>query len=371
MPIYLAGCLCKSHTRKERFSMKRANGTGTIVKLSGNRRRPCAVRIPSRDRFGRVCQVPLGYYATNREALAALDEYNRLSAAGRAPEADKLSMTVQQVYDAWSAREYKRLKPPSVTSHKAAWNKRVSRYGDRKMRDVSLDEWQQILDEDEEAGLSQSSINNDALLIKALYAYSMERDIVGKDYSRYLDIPSVDAKRMKGAFNDLQMHKLEQMAAAGVPWADTALMLCYTGFRITEFLTLTRSSYHPEEGGYLQGGIKTDAGRDRIIPVHPKIAPYLARRLEDGGGTIITREGESVSSNWYRATAFPPIAETLGAPEATPHWCRHTFATMLHAAKADPMTVKWLMGHSTKRDITAHYTHETLNVLRTEILKLA
>ena len=30
----------------------------------------------------------------------------------------------------------------------------------------------------------QSSINNDAILIKALYSYSMERDIVGKDYSQ-------------------------------------------------------------------------------------------------------------------------------------------------------------------------------------------
>lgn len=351
--------------------MKRANGTGTVVKLSGNRRRPYAVRVPSRDRFGRISQASLGYYATNREALAALDEYNRLSAEGRAPEADKLSMTVQQVYDAWSAREFKRLKPASIASHKAAWNKRVSRYAGCKMREVTLDQWQAILDDGEAAELSQSSINNDALLIKALYAYSMERDIVGKDYSRYLDIPSVDAKRKKGAFSDLQMYKLEQMAAAGVPWADTVLMLCYTGFRITEFLTLTRFSYHAEEGGYLQGGIKTDAGRDRIVPVHPKIAPYLARRLAEGGDTIITRDGAPVTSTWYRLNAFPPIAEALGAPEATPHWCRHTFATMLHLAKADPLTTKWLMGHSTKSDITANYTHETISNLRTEILKLA
>ena len=35
------------------------------------------------------------------------------------------------------------------------------------MRDVTLDEWQTLLDEDEDAGLSQSSINNNALLIKA------------------------------------------------------------------------------------------------------------------------------------------------------------------------------------------------------------
>lgn len=80
--------------------MKRANGTGTVVKLSGNRRRPYTARVPSRDRFGYVAQATLGYYATAREALAALDEYNRLSLEQQAPQADKLSMTVQQVYDA-------------------------------------------------------------------------------------------------------------------------------------------------------------------------------------------------------------------------------------------------------------------------------
>ena len=107
------------------------------------------------------------------------------------------------------------------------------------MRDMTLDEWQSILDEDRENGLSQSLINKDVTLIKGLYHYSMERDIVGKDYSAYLDVPSVAPKVEKGAFTGFQIAKLEQMAKEDFPWADTVLMLCYTGFRISEFLTLT------------------------------------------------------------------------------------------------------------------------------------
>lgn len=116
-------------------------------------------------------------------------------------------------------------------------------------------------DEDEDAGLSQSSINNNALLIKALCCYAMEQDIIGKDYSQYLDVPSVGAKHPRDTLNDFQLAQLEQLAAVGIPWADTALMLCYTGFRVSEFLQLTRFSYHPEDGGYLQGGLKTAAGK--------------------------------------------------------------------------------------------------------------
>lgn len=351
--------------------MKRANGTGSVVKLSGSRRRPWAVKVSGRNKYGHVIQRIVSYHEKASEAQFALDEYNQAKASGLAPSVDKLSYTVADVFEAWSAREYRKLKRASIASHNAAWNKRVSRFALRKMRDMSLDEWQSLLDEDEDEGLSQSTINNDALLIKFLYGYAMERDIVGKDYSKYLDIPAVGTKRPRDALNDLQVAQLARLADGGFPWADTALMLCYTGFRVSEFLQLTRFSYHPEDGGYLQGGLKTDAGKNRIVPVHARIRPYLMEWMERGGETIICNEyGKPISSSLYRAY-FQAIMREIDVPNATPHWCRHTFATRLHTAKADPLTVKWLLGHSTQSDITAHYTHETIEELREAIGLLA
>lgn len=351
--------------------MKRANGTGSVVKLSGNRRRPYAVKVSGRDRYGRIVQKAVSYHEKAAEAQAALDAYRRAQESGTAPAADKLDVTVGEVFEGWKAREYRKLKPASITSHNAAWNKRVSRFANRKMRSMTLDDWQALLDEDEDAGLSQSSINNDAILIKALYGYSMERDIVGKDYSKYLDIPSVGVKKPRNALNDLQVARLEKLAREGFPWADTALMLCYTGFRVSEFLELTQFSFHTEEGGYLQGGLKTEAGRNRIVPVHPKIRPYLQQWLDKGGDTIVCgKDGGRICAGQYR-DYFRHVMEQIGVPEATPHWCRHTFATRLHAVQADPLTTKWLLGHSTKSDITAHYTHETISTLRDAISLLA
>ena len=82
--------------------MRRANGTGSIVKLSGNRRRPYIVKISARDKDGYVRQVALSYHAKLQEAQEALEEYNRKAAAGQTPSADMLSWTVEQVYTAWS-----------------------------------------------------------------------------------------------------------------------------------------------------------------------------------------------------------------------------------------------------------------------------
>lgn len=349
--------------------MRRPNGTGTIVKLSGNRRRPYVVRIPARDKRGRVIQKNLSYHASGAEAQAALDDYITKLRSGAAPSADKLDMTVQQVYDSWSARKYLKISTASVGSYKAAWA-RLAPISSHKMREVTIDQLQAIIDQDEVRGLSKSSINNDKTLIKAIFRFAMERDIINKDYSAYIQLPSVEAKHEKGAFTDLQMRQLERMAASGVPWADTVLMLCYTGFRITEFLTLTRLSYDADED-YLRGGIKTEAGKNRIVPVHPKIKPYLVKWLSRDGDAIICKEnGRPVTAAHYRNRCFLPIAEELGVPQATPHWCRHTFASRLHAAGAPELERKRLLGHADK-NVTEHYTHTDVEQLTAAIRLLA
>lgn len=349
--------------------MRRANGTGSVVKLSGNRRKPYVAKLSAKDKYGIYRQIVLGYYEKARDAQAALDGYNKKLMGTPSLTADSLSTTFGDIYDLWSARKYQKAGKASVTSYRASWA-RLSALSGVKMREVSIDHLQGIIDQDEAAGLSKSSINNDKILMKALFRYALERDIVSKDYSDFVQLPGVGPKHEKGAFNDLQMKKLEQLAADCYPWADTVLMLCYTGFRITEFLTLTRFSYDVT-GNYLRGGIKTDAGRNRIVPVHPKIKPYLLRWLDKGGDTIICRDnGSSISSSYYRDAIFGSIADALGVPQATPHWCRHTFATMMHDAGAPELETKRIMGHANK-DVTEDYTHTDIQRLTSAILLLA
>ena len=207
------------------------------------------------------------------------------------------------------------------------------------------------------------------MLMSALYSYAMMRDIINKDYSAYVELPTVGAKYKKGAFSEVQVKKLEKMAAEGFPWADTALILCYTGFRIGELLDLTPFSYDAK-AQTLTGGKKTAAGINRIVPVHPVIQPYITKRLSQRGDYIICGlDAKKIPGNKYRAH-FEAIVSELGMPEATPHWCRHTFASRLYAAGVDALTSKRLLGHANK-DVTEGYTHTDLEQLKTAILLLA
>ena len=65
-----------------------------------------------------------------------------------------------------------------------------------------------------------------------------------------------------------------------VPDLDQVLILCYTGFRLDEFLSLKGADLHKEitdgqEWWYFVGGEKTEAGKNRLVALSPKIVPLV------------------------------------------------------------------------------------------------
>ena len=342
--------------------MRRANGTGSIVNLGPNRRRRYAVRVSYLERPGLWRQKYLSYHRTAREAQDALDKY---LAANKAPQV--LATTWGEVYEQWSAKKYQRAGIASINGYKASWG-RLSVLERKPMLNVTIDDLQAIIDEDERKGMSKSSIYNDKMLMKAMYKYALEREIVSRDLSAFVELPSVGAKVEKGALSEAHIDALRGLAEGGFPYADTALILCYTGFRVSELLALTPSSYHPEEQ-YLQGGMKTAAGRDRIVPIHPAIQPYIEAWLEKGGERIICGEnGKGIVARTYR-NHFSHVAEKIGIPQATPHWCRHTAASRMKFYGVDDLAIKRILGHA-DTNVTEHYTHVDIDFLSREIRKV-
>lgn len=347
--------------------MRRSNGTGNVIKLSGSRRRPWAVRVPYRDQRGRVRQRYLSYHAKASEAQAALDDWCRTHTA---PETDRANQTLQQVYDAWSAARYPKISKQSADVHRAAWL-RIAALGGKKIRAIGIDDLQGVLDDALASGLAPATVAKIKTTIRSIMAYAMERDYIIKDYSQFVRLPAAESRTKKDTISDLHLRRLEQMAADGVPWADTVLILCYTGFRVGELLDLTRFSLRREGGvEYLVGGKKTAAGRDRVVPVHPKIARYVHAWAARSGDRLICKDdGSAMSVPAYRPR-FRGVVEALGLPDATPHWCRYTMASLLHRAGADPLAVKRILGHADS-DITDHYTKLTPAQLAAELSRVS
>ena len=72
----------------------------------------------------------------------------------------------------------------------------------------------------------------------------------------------------------------------------------FTGLRPSELLLIEKSNVFEK---YMIGGIKTKAGKDRLIPLHHKIRPYIQNFIHTKGKYLICNlDGSQMSYDTYK-----------------------------------------------------------------------
>ena len=126
----------------------------------------------------------------------------------------------------------------------------------------------------------------------------------------------------------------------------------------------------------MKGGLKTDAGKNRIVPIHPLIKPLIENRLQEAAGLHSEylfndpngQQGTHMTYDKYRKR-FEKVMKRLNMSHR-PHETRHTFITKGKACNMDEYILKLIVGHAIE-DITEKvYTHRTVEQLKTEIRKI-
>lgn len=338
---------------RKRREIKRENGTGSIYKRSDRKANPWVALAPK-------TQEPIGHFATAQQAKDALDDY-------RKNPTTKLNITLSQIYEEWKPLGLKDKSKQLADSYNAAWNKLKPLY-DVKFRELrtaqvqiiidSLQKERQKLNKDGKPvikdsrpvmlpPMSYSALHDIKVLMGLLYKYAMQNDIVSKNYAEFLVLPK-KVGGVKDCFNDLELKKVED-AVGRVPFADCILFMCYTGLRITEFLTLNKFSVHEKNGiCALYGGIKTDAGKNKVVPVHHKIKPILDKWMKKDGETIFCRpDGTPYPVKYFRESCFYPALKQIGITrKLTPHATRRTLATLMSTANVREEDFIAMMGHA-------------------------
>ena len=109
--------------------MKRANGTGTIVKLTGNRRRPYAIKLTlGYTETGKLQYKYLSYHKSLKEAQKALADYTK-------DPYQWSKYTFKQLYDEFYAIQEQTKAVNTLKNHKAAI-KHLEPLWDEKIRDI-------------------------------------------------------------------------------------------------------------------------------------------------------------------------------------------------------------------------------------------
>lgn len=342
--------------------MRRSNGTGAVYKLSGNRRKPWIARITTgwekedEENQGRQLFRTIGYYAKKSEAELAL------AAQMLNPNIiPRPNLTFQGLYDEWSKPRYEYLSRQTQDNYKAGW-KHLSKYGPQKFADLRTSHLQDIINYLHRDGKSRSTMEKVKIVANQLYDYAVQNDICNKNYAEFIKLPKVE-KEEKEIFTDPEIKLLEKNK--GKPWVDTILILIYTGFRVNEMLTLTK--FNVDLGKQIIiGGSKTEAGKRRVVPIHPKILPIIKKYYDKAIDRLFTRKNASISPNYYRRFLYIPALDELKIRPLNPHSCRHTCISLMNKNGANKTAIQRIVGH-VNYNTTSDYTHPEIEELRKAI----
>jgi integrase len=334
--------------------MKHPNGFGTVVKLSGNRRNPFVARKTKgwNDKGHPVFDV-IGYFPTRETALIALGKYNA------SPwDVQSENTTLADLYRLWNEKKAHKLGASSLCTLKTGYN-HCSKIYNMRYKDIKAYHMQEVIDKCGCGYATQAQIKN---LFYHLDRFALETDLITRRYSELITVaPVTDSD--KTPFTPDEIGAL--WANASAPWADTALIFLYSGWRISELLALRRDDVDLA-AGTMRGGVKTRAGRGRIVPIHSKIYPFVKERYDFGGDYLIgDSRNKGIAGVTYRLH-WRRLMRTLNVSH-TPHETRHTFRSCLDSAGANKVCIDLLMGHKSKDVGERVYTHKTLKELKNTV----
>jgi integrase len=334
------------------MAMKRANGDGSVYKIGGKRRKPFGARItvgwqidPNTGSARQIYQS-IGTFATRVEAETALNNYLQ-----NPYDIEAHKITFSGVYDLWSAEYYETLKnPSSARSYKAAYNYCSPIY-DVRMRDLRVSHLQGVI---KDADVGEATKGRMKSLFNLMYKYAMIHEIVDKDYSAlFVQKVGKRDKTKRIPFKNSEVQRLWKIRDFGV--TDMILFSLYTGFRPSEVLLI--ENYNVDlERWRIKGGMKTEAGTDRIVPIHSRIRSLVVDHYNPENKFLFPNEkNQFMTYDQYRGR-FKKVMRFLGITH-TPHEARHTFISCAKHFKVDENLLKAIVGHKI-RDVTeAVYTH--------------
>lgn len=342
--------------------MKLPNGYGGVVKLSGKRRNPyCARKTTGWETTedGKIKQLymPIGYYPTREKALQGLALYNENPYDIKAD-----TITFKEVYEKWSTKRYTEIAHDNANGYRSAYKSCASLY-DLRFKEIRVTHLQDVIDS---SGKNYPSLLKLRSLLNQLYEFAMKNDITEKDYSQYVDIGKKgDPKIVHRPYEEEEIQRLWDNVDK-LDYVDTVLITIYTGMRPSEMLKIEIENVHLDEK-YMIGGIKTEAGINRIIPINHKIMPLIKKRYEYaisvGAKFLIPNfKNEEMKYCNYKREKYDNVMEQLEMNHL-PHDGRHTCATLLDRAGANKVAIKRILGHSSPDVTDKVYTHKDIQDL--------
>ena len=334
---------------------KNKNGTWTAAKVVGYHLSEAGCIVADR--------VTKSGFATKTQALQYIPQLSQKQTRRKTGSKLSPSLNLKQIYELWlPVYETRGRSVSTLNCYKAAY-KRLDALEDIPFSDIGIDDWQSSIDECPNGRRTKENMRT---LIGLLYKYAIPRGAVPEklNLAEYLTVAGEHGRRQP--FTTDEVEKIKNSIGV-VPFADYVYCHIYLGYRPHEFITLSLNRYNVDEH-YFTGGAKTQAGKNRIVTISPKIQPIIDRLSSQTDDILFLDENaKPLSDKKYRSIFYNVLAKTgivnTEERKLTPYSCRHTFASMLDNISGGDNAKLELMGH-TDLDMLRHYQHADLENLR-------
>lgn len=345
----------------KRRAKVRGNGQGTAYQRPGQKTWTVEVvvgwRFPDGDPSKPKVRVrkTKGGFKTKK---LALDYVSTLQMHGN----NRIRMTMEEVYFAWKSSYKSRVDKSTMNCYVSAYKHFAPLHG-VFMDLITAEDLQACMDDCDAGKRTHQNMRTTAGL---LWGYAIDKNIIDRDVTRNL---------YTGKGQSVQREPLtpeeEQVvfrAIGSERYAEYIYCLCYLGYRPGEFLRLRKDQLFcaniSEEGDpvyvwYFVNGIKTEAGRDRIVVVPDVILPYIIERTYIPGTDLMfpmyqfDRKKEKLlcfkemTDAYFRESVFKPMMKKLNIAEGkVPYGARHSYANKLKNANGLDQDKAALIGHS-------------------------
>lgn len=380
----------KIKPRRSRTPNKRRrlpNGFGQISELKGRKlNKPFRAMITTgKDDKGRpICKLlkPQAFFTTYNEAYEALINYNKN------PYDQALELTFKEVYEKWFEYWSNTVEGKgTINNMKSSYNYcsmlKNMRFVDIKTRHLKacLSDGTYVVNNKERKPTPCIQVKMKTLF-NLLFDYAVENEIIEHNYARDLHLPKNIAKEGNKtkkphiAFSEDEIQTLwYNMNNDSI--IKMILIQTYMGWRPTELIGLKVEDVDIENG-YIIGGIKSEAGKNRIVPIHTKIYELVKEQYDTATNNNWTYLFEyAKSGNWvnfqYHTYKYRFIKIVKKYELNENHRChdpRMTFTTKAKKYNLDEYAIKYLIGHAIS-DITEKiYTERENSWLKEEIEKI-
>lgn len=378
----------RTRGKQKKKHRKLPNGFGRISELHQNLSNPFRAMVTvGKDQFGHPIGSILGYYKTYNLAYEALVEYNKN------PYDLSKGMTVAQLYEAWTDEYFDEISLSSKRTINASWVYCSDIYNmkarDLRVRHIKgcMQNGFRIETRGAKKGEKIFATASTKARIKSMFNlmldYGLEYEIVDKNYARDFEISGEIVRELERSKRDHIIFTPDEIQILwnniDKPFVDMVLIHIYSGWRPQELAILKLKNVDLDNWTF-SGGMKTDAGINRIIPIHSKIRHLVKRNYEKAqklqSEYLFNAKGQTHAGKWNMtydkyANRYKEIILNLALnPKHKPHDPRKTFITLAKKNNLDEYAIKYLVGHSIQ-DITERvYTEREISWLQSEIEKI-